>query len=210
MRVVALTALFLAGGTAILAQYTPPKTTTLPDGFGVSCMEPASPVDGKHAKNNALETCSTPVGQGCPVDMRVRQQRGGATVAVDENGVKRRVFAQRLRLFLNDQRRDKAGQKIVSAAVTVHGTGTKARMQPLGSGSNDYFDLNSSSMVRTLKVDLAKWDEPGVSGDFLIPGFTSANRVDLEFVTYEDGSTWKLGKNDTCRVAPDPLMLINR
>jgi hypothetical protein len=134
---------------------------------------------------------------------------GGGTVAVDANGVKQKVFAQRLRLILNSFRQDNSGRTVVSATVTVHGTGTKARMQPLSGGSNDW-DVNSGSKARTLSVSMSNWSEPGVSGDFLLPGFTSASRVDLESITYDDGSTWKLSKNETCRVAPDPIMLIGR
>ncbi len=205
MRVVAgLAVFFLLSGTAAVAQYTPPRTTTLPDGFAVFCTGPASPVDGKQSKGSTLNSCSTPVAPSCPVDMRVRQRRGGAAVAVDANGVKRNVFAQRLRLILNDLRRDNAGRKAVSATVTVHGTGGKARMQYLASGTGN------NSMAKTFNVDLAGADEPGVSGDFLLPGFTSASQVDLESVTYEDGSTWKLAKNESCRVAPDPLMLVTQ
>jgi len=142
--------------------------------------------------------------QGCPVDMRVRQRMGGATVEVDSNGVKRNVFAQRLRLILNSLRHDDAGRNAVSAMVTVFGTGPKARMQSLPPESAQ------NSMVRPFKVDLAHWGDPGVSGEFLLPGYTSASRVDLESITYDDGTTWKVKKNEGCRVAPDPLMLINR
>ena len=144
----------------------------------------------------------TPMLPACPIDMHVRQGIGGGMVAVDENGVKRPVFAPRYRLLLNDLR--KPGQKIVSAMVTVRGWNGKARALPADSDS----DGKSGSIQRTLSVDLVGWGEPGVEGDFRLPGFTSANRVDLQAVTYEDGSTWKLAPTDTCRVAPDPLMLV--
>ena len=61
-----------------------------------------------------------------------------------------------------------------------------------------------------LTVALAEWGEPGVSGDFRLPGFVSADRIDLQSITYEDGSTWKLAGKESCRVAPDPIMLVDR
>ncbi len=68
----------------------------------------------------------------CPIDMHVGQGIGGAMVAVDESGVKRQVFAHRLRLFLNDLRTSKPSQRIVSAAVTVHGSKRKSeRLRPI-------------------------------------------------------------------------------
>ena len=203
MRIVAgLAAFFLAGAVSAVAQYAPLPTTTLPDA-AVSCTGPAQPVtpDGK---TPSVPACKTTVVQGCPIDMRVRQRSGGAAISVDEYGIKRRVFAQKLRLILNGFRPEDGGRKAVSAMVTVHGTGTKTRMRPLGSGSDD------DSMVKPFSVNLAHWDEPGFAGDFLLTGFTSASVVYLESVTYDDGSTWKFSRNDRCRVAPDPLMLIKQ
>ena len=211
MRVVAGLAVILAlSGIRAAAQYSPKPASTIPDSAGITCLEEIQPGDGKQAKGSTVTTCTTTPDQGCPVDMRVRQRMSGGTVAVDANGIERKVFAQRLRLILNSFQQDNSGRKVVSAMITVHGTGTKARVQPLGAGKNGDWDLNSGSMARTLHVDLANWSEPGVAGDFLLSGFTSASRVDLESVTYDDGSTWKLSKNETCRVAPDPIMLIHQ
>lgn len=203
MRVVAV-AVFLLSGIPLAAQSSPQMAKASLQGPTVLCDEKAQP-DG-----STVTVCTTAPVQGCPVDMRVRQRMGGGMTAVDENGVRRRVFAQRLRLFLNDLRPDFAGQQIVSARVTVHGSNGKERIQRVGSGSIDDRDMSSGQMARTLNVDLANWGEPGVSGDFRLPEFTSASRVDLVSVTYEDGSTWKLSGNETCRVAPDPLMLIHQ
>jgi hypothetical protein len=205
MRVVAgLAALFILGSIPALAQNSQLPTTTVPDALAVQCFENLLPDNGKHEKGSTVTGCKTSVIEGCPVDMRVRQRMGGGTVAVDKDGSRRQVFAQRLRLILNSVRQGEGDRKAVSATVMVHGTGAKARMQSLRSGPV------SNSMVRTFEVDLAHWDEPGVSGEFLLPGFTSASQVDLDSVTYEDGTTWKLSRNHSCRVAPDPLMLIDK
>ena len=210
MRVVAIAGFVLLSGTSAVAQYTAPNTTPSPQSFGVSCMESVQPLNGKNPKGSPASTCtSTAPVHSCPMDMHVRQGIGGGMIAVDEKGVKRRVYAPRLRLFLNDLRKDRSGQKIVSATVTVHGTSGKPRMQNLNAHGEQDADLNSGSVKRTMNVELAHWGDPGVSGDFVLPGFTSASRVDLESVTYEEGTTWKLSGADSCRVAPDPLMLIN-
>ena len=71
--------------------------------------------------------------RSCPINMHVGQGMGGAMLAVDENGVKRLMFAPRLRLFLNDLRTDKSSQRIVSAAVTVHGSNGKPALRPINS-----------------------------------------------------------------------------
>lgn len=146
----------------------------------------------------------------CPVDMRVRQGIGGAMLAVDKDGVDRLVFAPRLRLFLNDPRPDQSTHKIVSATVQVHGSSGKERIVPLDAGPGSNRNPDSDSLQRTINVDLANWGDPGVSGDFRLPGFVLASRINLLSITYEDGSTWSVSAPDSCRVAPDPLMLINR
>jgi hypothetical protein len=144
----------------------------------------------------------------CPIDMQVRQGVGGGMLAVDRNGEKRKIFAPRLRLFLNDLRLNKPSERIVSATVTVHGSSGKARILPLDADSDRYWELNSAQLDRTLTVDLAEWGEPGVSGDFRLPGFVTTSRVDLQSVTYEDGTTWRLSRTEACHVAPDLLMRV--
>jgi hypothetical protein len=206
-------AFFLLSGISAVAQSTAPTTTTPPQAGNFTCtFETLHPDGKKHGKGNTITECRSTVvvPPACPVDMHVRQGFGGGMIAVDESGVRRKVFAPRLRLFLNDVRKEKAGQTIVSATVTVHGSSGKARMLPLDAGSGGHDDLKSEDVERTLSVDLANWGEPGVSGDFRLPGLTSARRIDLQSVTYEDGSTWKLSGDQTCHVAPDPVMLINQ
>jgi hypothetical protein len=211
MRVVAgLAAFFLLGGVPAVAQYAPPTPSTGATSF--ACFTDVAPLDHhKHKTAPPKTECKTTVVlvPACPLNMHVRQGIGGGMIAVDDDGVKRKVFAPRLWLFLNDLSKDKPGQKIVSASVTVHGTSGKAHMQSLESHPPGYLDLNSNDLARTLDVDLAEGGEPGVSGDFRLPGFTSATRIDLDSVTYDDGTTWKLTGTQTCRVAPDMLMRVS-
>ena len=202
--------LFLLSGVFASGQKAPsPESSNRiqPGAMNTVCGAKLTPGDPKEARGSTETTCVTLFVPGCPVDMRARQRMGGEMVAVDKNGVKRRVFAQRLRLFLNDLRPAEKDRKIASATVTVHGSGVKARLAPVGEESAGARD--SGSLERTLTVGLANWGEAGVSGDFGLPGFTSASRVDLDSITYSDGTVWKLSGNETCRVAPDPMMLIN-
>jgi len=206
-------AFFLLSGISAVAQSTAPPTTTLPEAGNFICtFETVHPDGKKHGKGNTITECRSTVvvPPACPVDMHVRQGMSQGMLAVDANGERRLVFAPRLRLFLNDQRKDKAGQTIVSATITVHGRKGKARLQPLNVGPGGSDDSDSADLEKTLSVELGNWGEPGVSGDFRLPGLTSARRIDLQSVTYEDGSTWKLSGDQTCHVAPDRVMLINQ
>jgi len=204
MRVAAGISLFLfLSGLSGLAQTAPTagnQPTLHPDAASFTCESTTEP--GKPPTT----VCKTPLAPVCPIDMRVHQGVGGGMVAVDKDGVKRHVFAQRLRLFLNELRPADSGRRMVSATVTVQGSNGKARMQPLDGDSG----VNAANVKRTISVDLQNWGEPGVSGDIRLPGFTSAGMVYLQSITYDDGSTWKVSARETCRVAPDPLMLIGQ
>lgn len=138
----------------------------------------------------------------CPLQMRVRQGIGGNMMAVDGNGKQVEIFAQRLKLLLNDVRREHESEaRMVEATVTVHGTSAKGQVLPA-----DTRRVASGEIVKTLTVRLTANGEPEVSGDIRLPGFTSTRMVDLESVAYDDGSTWKLSGTDTCHVPPDMVM----
>jgi hypothetical protein len=64
-------------------------------------------------------------------------------------------------------------------------------------------------MVMTLNIPLAGAENLDFAADLVLPGFTAALTVELESVTLENGEVWSFG-GETCRVVPDPLMLINR
>lgn len=174
-------------------------------GFGIFILATGVPIvaQATWSPQSPMELRPDAV-RSCPINMHVGQGIGGAMLAVDENGVKRLVFAPRLRLFLNDLRSDKSSQRIVSAAVTVHGSNGKPTLRPINS------QTKPSDRELSLTVSLAEWGEPGVSGDFRLPGFISADRIDLQSITYEDGSIWKLSGGESCRVAPDPIMLVGQ
>jgi hypothetical protein len=42
------------------------------------------------------------------------------------------------------------------------------------------------------------------------PGLTAVVSIELMSVKYSDGSTWTPAQGKTCRVAPDPLMLVTQ
>ena len=203
--------LILLSGLSALAQSAPaPGNSNViqPGAMNTICESRLLPDDGKHAKGSSETTCVNVFIPGCPIDVHVRQGIGGGMIAVDDNGIQRKVFAQRLRLFLKDLQSGKSGQRIVSAVVTVHGLNGKARWVPLADGPGEDGSLNSGNMARNLAVSMGNWGDPGVSGDFRLPGFTSASRVDLQSVTYDDGSTWRVSAGQTCHVVPDSLMLV--
>ena len=146
----------------------------------------------------------------CPLGMDVKQGIGSRMMAVDKSGAKVEMFAARIRLLLRDREsdkpspNDKPAPSIVKARVTVHGLNSKERILPVDSHSDD-----SGLLTKTFTVSMASWGEAEVSGDLLLPGFTAARMVDLESVTYADGSTWTVASPAACHAAPDMLMPVH-
>jgi hypothetical protein len=68
---------------------------------------------------------------------------------------------------------------------------------------------DSSNASRTLQAVFNPGEGRDVFAALWVPGLTSVQSIALESVTYSDGSTWKLLGDNACRVAPEPIMLVN-
>jgi hypothetical protein len=165
--------------------------------FGLlpSVAQKATPAD---LKLRAVEASPASM---CPLDMHVRQGIGSKMMAVDDHGAQVEMFAARLKLLLKDMRPNQTSQQMVKATVTVHGLNGKDQILPADSRSG-----RSADVAKTLTVRLATDGEPEVSGDLLLPGFTAALMLDLESVTYDDGTVMKFSGSEACRATPDMLM----
>lgn len=64
-------------------------------------------------------------------------------------------------------------------------------------------------LTRTVTIKFAPNGDSSFSGKFRLPGFTVLESVDLNAVTFGDGSTWSFTSASGCHVTPDPFMLVN-
>lgn len=134
----------------------------------------------------------------CPIGMRASQGLWDHAIAV-KRGLGDQKFGQRIILTLNDAH----PARVVAATVKVHGLTGKSHMLQTAGGSNA-----DSDAARILQVRFAVTSEGSVSGDLYVPGFTSVSSVELQQVSYADGSTWNISVPNLCRVTPNPMMLI--
>jgi hypothetical protein len=88
------------------------------------------------------------------------------------------------------------------ATLAVHGFSNKGRMTEANLGS-------SPDAVRTVTVYLAPAQNGQTGGDVWAPGLTAVASLDLVSLNYDDGTSWSAPDGRTCRVTPDPLMLIS-
>jgi hypothetical protein len=92
-------------------------------------------------------------------------------------------------------------RSIVSAQVIVHGFSNKGR----------YIPLSGSDPDLATKVDVALDVKANgeASRNLSLSHFTAITAVDVNAITYADGSTWRTSSPGACSASPDPLMLVN-
>lgn len=139
---------------------------------------------------------STVIPQGCPVSLRAQHGASGGTLLADRNRPK--GLAQFLHLTLYNP----AGQQIVSARVKVHG------LSGVGHTTQAVSDTMKPDATQSLVVHFSPDSAKTVTGDLWVPAMTAVLTIDLNSVTFADGSTRTFTQRDRCHVAPDLKMLI--
>lgn len=140
----------------------------------------------------------------CPVSMHALQGAGTGLVAV--HGDQRMAgFSQRIHLILTKPK----STKIAVAKVKVFGLSGKNRVERASANQLGLTNQQPAfDLTRTLDVTFTPEGERDVATDLVLPGFTSVLSIQLESLTYKDGSTWTVAGRQACRVAPDPMMLV--
>jgi hypothetical protein len=112
-------------------------------------------------------------------------------------------LAQRIHLAASGESDSSA---ILSIKVTVRGTTPRARILPTSQAG-----MSDAAMTFDLRADQANTNKANaVASDLLLRGFTSVQTIDLESVTYADGSSWVASATRSCSITPDNLMLISQ
>jgi hypothetical protein len=142
----------------------------------------------------AVITMTTPH-CSCPVGLRARPGVGGNIMTIDASDG---VGSQMLSLDLSNI----GSRHITGAQITVHGLTAHGHVIPASS----YLDAGTT----TKRIDLALTVAPGAttSTNLLFKGFTSVSTIDLDSLTYADGSTWHASPQHTCQITPDRFMLV--
>ena len=158
---------------------------------------------GPDGQTRTTTVVISPVG-GCPVAMRAKQ---GGTTQMIKTGQKPPETqpyepmpkpSQHIHLILWGFAKNK---RVASAVITARGLSARGRIDRAASGS-------SSELRRTMTVTFTPDDDGTISAYVDLPAFTSVSSLQLESITYSDGSDWKLPDQHMCRVTPDPVMLV--
>jgi hypothetical protein len=133
----------------------------------------------------------------CPVSLRAQQAAGGDMLAVDN--ARPKGIAQGIRIVVDDPN----SRRIVAAKVTVRGLSAKRRMV-----QTELTDSLSSDAARTLDVKFPANAGKDTSAILWVPGLTAVQAIELNSLTYADGSIWKIAAGNVCRSPVDALMLV--
>ena len=181
-------------------QVTVKQLSKAPDG---STVVTGKTLTGKEAQ---AWIAQSPSGFSCPVALRVQQRANafsrevggtptvlpGSSDVVIKEGQKLHVAAT-----------EPHAKRITAANVTVRGYANKSRfITVLSTGNN--FDA-----FRTFDVHFSEDSEEGSIADFAVPNLTAVGAIDLNSVTYADGSTWKIADNQSCRTLIDGFMPVS-
>jgi hypothetical protein len=98
--------------------------------------------------------------------------------------------------------------RVAFDTATVHGFGTGPRFELLSPGAGRNARGNrAAAPQRNFKLQFNSKDGSSVS-EMWLPGFGPVRWLDLNTITYTDGSTWKPAKGEMCTVTPSPFMLV--
>jgi hypothetical protein len=133
----------------------------------------------------------------CPVSLHARHAGGGEMWKVD--GVPINGISQMLHLIVTNP----DSRRVVAANVTVRGFADKGRLLPAMSTQD------GSDAAKTLDVKFPSGPGKETTTELRVPGLTAVTVIDLNSVTYSDGSSWKLAPGNSCRSWVDGLMLVS-
>jgi len=195
-RTAAICLAFIAGSMMMAAQAVEPSPS---QSSGMAQSEPLNQYHPQKFSPQAPQSQSVLVvgagPSGCPVLFSAKQGWDGGFVAAGPRNVPKDGFSQRIRLSLTDS-------KVIAARVTVHGLTPKRRVMPVQPGASGPAQIN-----RTMNIGFSSDSAGESAADLLLRGYTAVFSIDVDSITYADGSTWKSSQG-MCRVVPDPMMLI--
>lgn len=144
----------------------------------------------------------------CPIAMDARQEGGLHIVRAQDGSKATQQPAITPSLTLTAPQ----GRQILSATITAHGYAAPKSAMPLNVGAQAVLHSQPTArqeLASTVTVKFASNGDGSFSGKFRLPGFTVLESVDLNAVTFGDGSTWSFTSASGCHVTPDPFVLVS-
>jgi hypothetical protein len=139
---------------------------------------------------------NAPSPSSCPVGLRANPAVGLTQNTID---TKPGVPSQTLTMELNNL----GSRNITRAQFTVHGLTAHGQINPA-----TLSDPDAPTASRQVELSLKVAHDSKASAPLLAEGFTSIRWIELDSLTYADGSAWHSSPQHTCSVVPNRFMLV--
>jgi len=136
----------------------------------------------------------------CPVGLRV-ERSGGLFAYKNAKAVPADDIAPGTEQWFDLRMTNFLPQEIVNAQITAHGIGYKWRVIPVSAATPDIW--------KTVDVALDVKGNSSASRDLSFARFSAIRTIQVNSVTYADGSTWHAPSPGACSVAPSPIMQVS-
>jgi hypothetical protein len=133
---------------------------------------------------------------GCPVGFYAGHSNSLTQLRAQD--VRPGVISQSLNVRMSNS----THHDIVSAQITVHGLSPLHRITPAGA------DAVNGDLTKQVQLELSVDAGKQSATDLRVYGFTSIRRIDLDSLTYADGTTWTASAQHRCSVTPNGMMLV--
>ena len=140
----------------------------------------------------------------CPIGLQVNHgsfflQRKVEYGPGSNDGIPLTGSVQRIHLIMTNPN----PREIVKVQLTVHGYSDKWKAIPLVRASS------APDLAKEVTVVLDIQGNGHASSDLSLNNFTAVTSVDLDSLTYADGSAWEAASRGLCTVAPSLMMLVS-
>ena len=145
----------------------------------------------------------SPDSSACPVSMRAEHRSGGGVITTGKSPIIGPM--QHIRLIL-----DHAAYPVRVTAATLTIRGTNGKWRTMNASQFQTQPQPSSPYISsTLNAVFLRDGDDSEITDLELPGFTSVKSIRVDSVTYADGTIWVPTDGRSCRLEPDPLMLVS-
>jgi hypothetical protein len=135
----------------------------------------------------------------CPVGLRV-ERSGGLFAYKNAKAVPADDIAPGTEQWFDLRMTNFLPHEIVNAEITAHGLSYKWRVIPVSAPTPDIW--------KTVDVALDVKGNSSASRELSFAHFSAIQTIDVNSVTYADGSTWHASSPGACSVAPSLIMRI--
>lgn len=127
----------------------------------------------------------------CPIEIKASFYVAGKPAGIQpvENG-QTMERDQRLRITLGNAR-----SEVASVQITVYGYAVGGRVAP----AVLYSPHNPAEISKTIAFDRAVGAGQNTAIDLSVRDFSTVTSIDLNALTYSDGSTWRPANHQSCR-----------